>query len=211
MQTRRDYFKTSAMKTASTPHTTGVQQLIRTILVPVDFSDCSLPGLKYAIRLAREVGARVLVLHVTDRGPVMMTTGDGHYDSPAYPKAARRRCDGRMQAFLKQVDFDDVKVDTSSVAGYCPAAIYEAAEKQCADLIVISTHGRTGLRRAFLGSIAEKTARHARCPVLVVPSFQRMLKDPVRRPEFRGKRTSFKIFTAAKMGRDKKRVAFRNS
>jgi nucleotide-binding universal stress UspA family protein len=197
MQTRRHYFKTSAMKTASTPRPSGVQQLIRTILVPVDFSDCSLPGLKYAIRLAREVGARVTVLHVTDLGPVMMTTGDGHYDSPAYLEAARRRCGGRMQAFLKQVDFDCVKVDTFSVAGYCPAAIYEAAEKQCADLIVISTHGRTGLRRAFLGSIAEKTARHARCPVLVVPSFQRMPKDAVSQLELQ---TSFKFLPQPKWG-----------
>jgi nucleotide-binding universal stress UspA family protein len=159
------------MKIVSSPRTRAAQRCIRTILVPVDFSDCSLPGLKYAIRLAKEVGARVLVLHVTDLGPVMMTTGAGHYDSAAYLEAARRRCNDRMRAFLKQVDFARVKVETFPVAGYCPAAIYEAAEKQGADLIIISTHGRTGLRRAFLGSVAEGTARHARCPVLVVPSF----------------------------------------
>ena len=59
---------------------------------------------------------------------------------------------------------------TSAVAGYCPTAIYEAAAKQGSDLIVISTHGRTGLRHALLGSVAEGTVRHGGCPVLVVPS-----------------------------------------
>ena len=77
----------------------------------------------------------------------MMTSGGGKYDSPSYVEAARRRCDLQMQAFLKRVDFDTVPVDTCAVAGYCPAAIYEFAAKGRADLIIISTHGRTGLRR----------------------------------------------------------------
>ena len=78
-----------------------------------------------------------------------------------------------MKGFLKRVSFDDVPVDASAVAGYCPGAIYEAAAKEGADLIIISTHGRTGLRRTFIGSVAEGTVRHAVCPVLVVPSFSR--------------------------------------
>lgn len=173
-------FKAFATKTASSSHTRTAQGLIRTILVPVDFSDCSLSGLRYAVRLSRELGARIIVLHVTDLGPVMMTTGCGDYDSHIYVEAARRRCSNQMQAFLKRVDFNGVPVDTSAVAGYCPTAIYKAAEKQGADLIIISTHGRTGLRRALLGSIAESTVRHAGCPVLVVPSFER--KQPVTQP-----------------------------
>ena len=151
----------------------AAQRLIRSIMVPVDFSDCSLVGLLYALKFAKEIDARLIILHVTDLGPVMMTTACGDYDSPVYLKAARRRCDDRMQAFLRQVHFGGVPVDTFSVAGYCPAAIYEAAEKQGADLIIISTHGRTGLRHALLGSVAEGTVRHSACPVLVVPSFAR--------------------------------------
>jgi nucleotide-binding universal stress UspA family protein len=155
----------------------AAQRLIRTILVPVDFSECSLSGLTYAVRLAREVEARIIVLHVADLGPVMMTTGCGDYDSRIYVEAAQLRCGTQMQAFLKRVDFDGVPVRTSAVAGYCPAAIYEAAEKEGADLIVISTHGRTGLRRALLGSVAEGTVRSAICPVVVVPSFVRARKE----------------------------------
>ena len=170
-------FKGFAMKTASSSHTRRAQGLIRTILVPVDFSDCSIAGLKYAVRFAHEVGGRIIVLHVTDLGPVLMTTACGDYNSPTYLEAARRRCSDRMQAFLKRVDFDGVPVHTSTVAGYCPAAIYDAAEKQGADLILMSTHGRTGLRRAFVGSVAEGTVRRAPCPVLVVPSFPRIRKS----------------------------------
>jgi nucleotide-binding universal stress UspA family protein len=175
------------MRTSSTPRTRAPQRLIPSILVPVDFSDCSLMGLRYAVRFAKEVGARIIVLHVTDLGPVMMTTACGDYDSLPYVEAARRRCGDQMQAFLKRVDFDSVRVNTSAVAGYCPAAIYEAAAKQGADLIIISTHGRTGLRHAFLGSVAEGTVQHATCPVLVVPSFARRrkswLNENTRQPE----------------------------
>jgi universal stress protein A len=158
------------MKTSSTSRVGRQQRLIRTILVPVDFSDCSLAGLTYAIRFAREVGGRIIVLHVIDLGPVMMTTGCGEYHLPTYMEAARRRCEDQMRDFLRRVNFDAVPVNRLSVAGYCPAAIYDAAANQRADLIIISTHGRTGLRRALIGSVAEGTVRHAACPVLVVPS-----------------------------------------
>src|SRR4029453_8880325 len=159
------------MKTSRVSRARAQQRLIRKILVPVDFSDCSLAGLTYAVRFAKEVGARIIVLHVADLGPVLMTTGCGDHDSVTDMEAARPRCSDQMQAFLKRVDFGGVPVDTSAVAGYCPAAIYEAAVKEGADLIIISTHGRTGLRRALIGSVAEGTVRHTVCPVLVVPSF----------------------------------------
>ena len=159
------------MKTSPISRANKRQRLVRTILVPVDFSDCSLAGLTYAVRFAKEFGARIIVVHVTDLGPVMMTSGSGEYNSPTYTEAARHRCGDRMQTFLERVDFDGVPVETSAVAGYCPTAIYEAAAKEGADLIIISTHGRTGLRRALIGSVAEGTVRHAACPVLVVPSF----------------------------------------
>src|SRR4029450_4192114 len=159
------------MKTSRISRTSAQQRLIRTILVPVDFSDCSLSGLHPPIKFAKDVGARIIVLHVADLGPVMMTSACAEYDSPTYTEAARHRCGDQMQVFLRRVNFDGVPVDTSAVAGYCPTAIYEAAAKEGADLIIISTHGRTGLRRALIGSVAESTVRHTVCPVLVVPSF----------------------------------------
>ena len=67
-------FKTFAMKTSSISRARARQRVIRSIMVPVDFSGCSLTGLKYALKFAKEVGARLIVLHVTNLGPVMMTT-----------------------------------------------------------------------------------------------------------------------------------------
>jgi len=177
------------MKISSTPRARAQKRIARKILVPVDFSDCSLAGLNYAVRFAKEVGARITVLHIADLGPVMMTSGCGDYNSPTYIEAARRRCGDQMKDFLKRVDFDGVPVDASAVAGYCPGAIYEAATKQGSDLIIISTHGRTGLRRAFIGSVAEGTVRYAPCPVIVVPSFsrdkKRGLSESTRQPALR--------------------------
>ena len=155
------------------------EPLIRTILVPVDFSDCSLAGLAYSVRLARELGARIIVVHVTDLGPVMMTTDYGEYSSRRCTKAAENQCGDQMKHFLSRVDFHGVRVDTRAVAGYCPDAIHEIAAKEGADLIVIATHGRTGLRRAVMGSVAEGTVRHAVCPVLVVPSLRHDTKNRV--------------------------------
>jgi nucleotide-binding universal stress UspA family protein len=173
------------MKTSSTSRVRAEQGLIRSILVPVDFSDCSLAGLKYAVKFAKEVCARIIVLHVADLGPVMMTTGCGQYDSPTYTEAARRRCGDQMQAFLKRVDFDGVPVDTCAIAGFCPTSICQNAARESADLIIISTHGRTGLRRALIGSVAEGTVRNAACPVLVVPSFSSLRTGLVRGPPTR--------------------------
>jgi nucleotide-binding universal stress UspA family protein len=100
---------------------------IKKILVPVDFSDCSVGGLKYAIAFAKKFRAGIIVLHVADLGPVMMTSGCGQYDSPTYIEAARRRCGDQMQAFLKRVSFKGVPVNTSAVAGFCPTGIYQTA------------------------------------------------------------------------------------
>jgi nucleotide-binding universal stress UspA family protein len=146
------------------------EPLVRTILVPVDFSDWSLAGLAYSVRLARELGARLIVVHVTDLGPVMMTTEYGEYSSRRCMKAAKHQCGDQMKRFLGRVDFHGVRVDTRAFVGYCPGAIHEIAAREGTDLIVIATHGRTGLRRALMGSVAEGTVRHAVCPVLVVPS-----------------------------------------
>jgi nucleotide-binding universal stress UspA family protein len=198
------------MKTSSISHTCTRQRLIRNILVPVDFSDCSLAGLEYAIKFAKNLRARIIVLHVTELGPVMMSTAGGDYDSATYLAAARRRCDDRMEAFLKRVDFGRVPVDVCAVAGYCPTAIYETAAKQAADLIIISTHGRTGLRHALFGSIAEGTVRHAGCPVLVVPSFPRIRKDSATITAHR-RRKQLLEFQRSRNEPDKKCAAIRNS
>ena len=200
------------MKRLSTSCAGARQRLIRTILVPVDFSDCSLAGLTYAIRFARDIGGRIIVLHVSDLGPVMMTSGCGEYHLPVYMEAARRQCEDEMRDFLEHVNFDGVPVNRLFVAGYCPAAIYDAAAKQDADLIIISTHGRTGLGRVLMGSVAEGTVRNAACPVLVVPSLAGMRASAAHEnASDRAMRPAAKQFSGRRLTKKNKLVRAENN
>jgi nucleotide-binding universal stress UspA family protein len=74
------------MKTSSISRARARQRLIRNIMVPVDFSDCSLTGLRYALKFAKEVGARLIVLHVADLGPVLIgSVAEGTLRNAACP------------------------------------------------------------------------------------------------------------------------------
>jgi nucleotide-binding universal stress UspA family protein len=147
---------------------------INNILVPVDYSKCSLAGLRYAIEFAKKVAARLIVLHVADLGPQLMTEGCGVYHLSPYQEAAGRVSKPQMRAFLRGVNFESVPFQTSAIAGFCPEGICRAAEKEKVDLIIMSTHGRTGLKHVLIGSVAERVVRHAPCAVLVVPSHPAM-------------------------------------
>ncbi len=161
----------------------GALASINTILVPVDYSKCSLAGLRYAIEFAKKVAARLIVLHVANLGPQMMTDGYGMYHLAPYKEAAGRASKLRMRAFLRGVNFGSVPFETLAAAEFCPEGIYRTAEKEKADLIILSTHGRTGLSHILIGSIAERVVRRSPCPVLVVPSHPQMRSAQlVRRP-----------------------------
>lgn len=176
----------------------GARASINTILVPVDYSKCSFVGLRYAIDFAKKVGARLIVLHVVDLGPQLMTDGYGVYDLQPYKQAAARAAEPRMRKFLRGVKFGSVPFQTLAAAGFCPEGIYRAAKNEKVDLIILSTHGRTGLKHILIGSVAERTARLASCPVLVVPSHPEMRSAQlVRRPRRARKTRVSKIPPAA--------------
>lgn len=133
------------------------------ILVPCDFSSEGSSALEYATKLARETGARLLITHVQE---LPLIYGDGIYQYYAFPEPdtseARRL-------------LDDVRPGDPAVAyehrlltGDPAARIAEAAEAEHVDLIVMSSHGRSGVRRVLLGSVAESVLRRASCPVLIV-------------------------------------------
>jgi nucleotide-binding universal stress UspA family protein len=172
----------------------GAHASINTILVPVDYSKCSLAGLRYAIEFAKKVAARLIVLHVVDLGPQLMTDGYGMYDLSPYKEAAVRASEPRMRAFLRGVNFGSVPFETSAAAEFCPEGIYRAAEKEKVDIIILSTHGRTGLKHILIGSVAERVVRRASCPVLVVPSHPEMRNAQlIRQPRRVRKTRSTKI------------------
>jgi nucleotide-binding universal stress UspA family protein len=143
---------------------------IRTILVPTDFSQCSLAGTEYAAFLARTVGATLRLFHAiypytnyvfVDRAGVRLSGL-----AEAVEETARQEMDA-----LKQMDFlRGLPVQIETHPGPAVDEICAAASAPDADLVVISTHGRTGLKHALIGSVAEHVVRYAERPVLVVPS-----------------------------------------
>jgi universal stress protein A len=183
--------KPNNMKNSSSNRNGAPRLRIKNILVPVDCSKCSLAGLRYAIEFAKEVGARLIVLHVVDLGPQLMTDGYGRYNLSPYKEAAARASAPQMRAFLRHVNFGSVAFETLATAEFCPEGIYRAAEKENVDLIIMSTHGRTGLKHVLIGSVAECVVRHAPCAVLVVPSHPAVrAANLTKRPAFKARTPS---------------------
>lgn len=143
---------------------------VRKILVPVDFSEPSERALSYALELASRLDAHVLVMHVWEPpravGPDfgLYPIGQGEVQQILEEEVSRR-----LKRFAGQaVGADDPQPDTLVVQGIPYEAIVDAAEGRQIDLIVMGTHGRSGLKHFFLGSVAEKVVRHAACPVLTI-------------------------------------------
>ena len=133
----------------------------RHILVPLDFSTDSERALDYALELASIFQARLTLLHVMHI-PVMVEV-DLHAYLPKIETAARQQ----IEACQQRVQAAGLTSDMVLVRGVPFQDIVETARDRQVDLIVMGTHGRTGLPHAFLGSVAEKVVRLAPCPVLV--------------------------------------------
>ena len=148
----------------------GSRFRIKTILVPVDFSNCSREGLRYAIAFANEFGAKIILLHATYLGYVYSSEGTAIYDIPGLQKAARKTAERKMRELVRSVNFGAVKFETAFTDGSPVIDICAFAKDHDVDLIITSTHGFTGFTHVLIGSIAEQVVRHAPCSVLVVPS-----------------------------------------
>ena len=148
----------------------GSRFRIKTILVPVDFSNCSREGLRYAIAFANEFGAKIILLHATYLGYIYSSEGTALYDIPGLQKAARKTAERKMRELVRSVNFGRVKFEAVFTEGSPVLDICAFAKDHSVDLIITSTHGLTGFTHVLIGSIAEQVVRHALCSVLVVPS-----------------------------------------
>jgi nucleotide-binding universal stress UspA family protein len=142
---------------------------IQTILVPTDFSESSLEALDYAVEFGRQFGARLVLFHSYSVPEFMTTDPYGPHNMPPTPEQARSAADDQMREFVKGLDFGEADFETQITMGRAAEEICDYAEKQKIDLIITSTHGRTGLMHVLIGSVAEHVVRHAHSPVLVVP------------------------------------------
>jgi nucleotide-binding universal stress UspA family protein len=148
----------------------GSRFRVKTILVPIDFSNCSREGLEYAIGFAAEFGAKIILVHATYLGYVYSSEGTAIYDIPGLQKAARKTAQHKMRELIRSVNFGAVKFETAFTDGSPVIDICSFAKDHDVDLIITSTHGFTGFTHVLIGSIAEQVVRHAACSVLVVPS-----------------------------------------
>ena len=139
---------------------------IQHILVPTDFSPYAEQALDYAIALAKRLQARVTLIHVIS--PVLWGTGDvPAAPPPTYCEAIEAEVQQGIEAALKRVRAAGLEGQTLVAYGAPFDRIITTARDQGVDLIVMGTHGRTGLPHLFLGSVAERVVRLAPCPVLV--------------------------------------------
>lgn len=135
---------------------------IRTILYATDFSDRSAPALEVATALARDYAAELVIVHVTP--PPVQAVSDGvMIDLPTGWVEASK---ARLEAVV--VADPSVRLSRRHSVGDAAEEILQVADDTEADLIVMGTHGRTGLSRFFVGSVAESVMRRAECPVLTV-------------------------------------------
>jgi nucleotide-binding universal stress UspA family protein len=140
---------------------------LKRILVPIDFSECSQKALQYALPLARQFGARLLVVYVM---PANYFVGSefGPVDFPVPEAEWREQSRKELEAMARREIGETAAFDAVVLQGQPAHEIAACAQEQQASLIVISTHGRTGLRHVLVGSVAENVVRYAPCPVLVV-------------------------------------------
>jgi universal stress protein A len=137
------------------------------ILVPVDFSDHTSRVVDYAVGFARRYGARIRLLHVIQADRYVLP---GHYMLPG-PELLERiaaEMELKLAALSKGLLTTGAPVECEVRRGLAIPTILEAARDVAADLIVMGTHGHTGIKHLWIGSVAENIVRTAPCPVLTV-------------------------------------------
>ncbi|MGB7950410.1 MAG: universal stress protein [Candidatus Binatia bacterium] len=147
-------------------------QKIRKILAPTDMSDLSSVGVRYALEMARELSAEVVVYHTVPVGEDWFSDYEKHGPVRNLVVDEETALDNFLAAKFGD-DMKHVQIRQKVVLGVPYASIVEMAEREEVDLIVMSTHGRTGLSHMLLGSVTERVVAHAPCPVLAIPTHGR--------------------------------------
>lgn len=138
------------------------------LLVPLDGSPASHAALEPARWLARKHNGTIRLVRVCEGPEELGYQFEGALQQP-YRDKERLRCENYLDNVCKQLQTEGIRAEKKVLdPGNAAARILEEVEDDETDLIVMSSHSRTGVNRAMLGSVAEKVARHAGCPVLIV-------------------------------------------
>jgi nucleotide-binding universal stress UspA family protein len=142
---------------------------LNVILVPTDFSEGAAAALRVAVRLAQTFHAAIEVFHVDIDPTLVLPPPLDAISMPALFEKMLAGTSERLEHLLAEVRESGVTCTSAEELGRSHTAIVERARLVDAGLIVMGSHGRHGLNRALLGSVAEKVVEHAPCAVLVVP------------------------------------------
>lgn len=153
--------------------------LIKKILVPVDFSDYSRNALNYAVQFAKEINAEIYSIYVVEPLIFPADFSMGQISIPAMDVDTTKRAKEELETFMNNLLGPGCKVDTIIKTGKPFVEINETAAELDIDLIIIATHGHTGVEHLFFGGTAEKVVRKAPCPVLT-------LREPIKGFRYKG-------------------------
>jgi nucleotide-binding universal stress UspA family protein len=153
---------------------------LRRLLVPVDFSEPSFCALRGAIDLAEDIGARLTILYVVPADDSWLNIGrEGFQD---LEKSLQKQAAEELQALARTHVPINVRTDLEVRIGRPAEEIVKAASETDSDAIVLSTHGRTGLDRYLIGSVAERVTRLATRPVFLIPAKKKRQKRQSAEP-----------------------------
>jgi len=150
-----------------------MENQINKILVPVDFSDYSKSSLKYAVNFSKYFKAEMILIYVVEPVIYPPDFSMGQIAIPSVNSEWDQRAREELDKLAKSEIPGDVKVKTIIKTGKPFLEIIETAEEEDIDLIIIATHGHSGVEHILFGSTAEKVVRKAPCPVLT-------LREPVK-------------------------------
>jgi universal stress protein A len=142
---------------------------LRTIIVPTDFSKVSASAFRYAKDLAETMDATIHLIHVLEKTPPFLQSRSPEVSEDDLRKTAEQKSLEKLEEIAEEVK-DDSLINIIKVlrTGVDYEEIIKYSKEVNGDMIVIATHGRTGIFHTLLGSVAEKVIRYSKCPVLVI-------------------------------------------
>ena len=141
----------------------------RNIVVPVDFSKYSEKALTYATELAQRDNAKIILLHVATLLQSHLEREFPTYDLGKFDSMHKLQIEEHLKPLMDQLGAAGVRAESQIITGYAEAdQIIEFIAENDPDLVVMGTHGRSGLTHLLMGSIAEKVVRMSKVPVLTV-------------------------------------------
>ena len=146
---------------------------VKSILVPIDFSDYSKGALKYAVEIAKKFNAKMYLIYVIEPVVYPSDFSMGQVSIPAVDHDSFNRSKDELKKLAEMEIDSNIEVEVIIKSGKPFVEINESASEKDIDLIIIATHGHTGVEHLLFGSTAEKVVRKAPCPVLT-------LREPIK-------------------------------